>query len=95
VRFHVTAALLWLVAGFFAYWGMGLILGPFFPGRHIVVLPFVLAVLLWIGLDVVTGGRRSTRWLIAVVPAILLIALANHYGTLLYVFGCAPKHACL
>jgi hypothetical protein len=75
--------------------GYGLDLGRGFPGRHIVVLPFVLNVLLWIGLDVMTGGQRKTRWLIAVIPSILLVALADHFGTILYVLGCAPKHACL
>jgi hypothetical protein len=95
LKFNIGPLLLWLLAGFFACWGMRLILAPVFPGRDIVVLPFVLNVLLWTGLDVITGGQRKTRWLIAIAPSILLVMLAKHFGTILYVFGCAPKHACL
>ena len=76
MKVHVGPLLLWLVAGFFAYWGIGFTLGAFFPGRAIVVLPFLLNVLLWMGLNVVTGGQLKIRWLIAVIPSILLVALS-------------------
>jgi len=95
VSFRPGAALLWFVAAFFARSGMSLILRPVFPGREIMVLPFVLAVLLWIGMNVVTGGRRIHRWLIAVVPSALLVLFSYYVGTALYVTGCAPHHACL
>jgi hypothetical protein len=68
--------LLWLIAGFFGYWGIGVTLGAIFPGRAILIAPFALNVLLWMGLDVVTGGQRKIRWLIAVIPSILLVALS-------------------
>jgi hypothetical protein len=95
LKVRIGPLLLWLMAGFFAFWGMGLMLAAVFPGGAIVVLPFVLNVLLWVGLDVVSGGQRKMRWLIAVIASILLVALANYFGTILYVLGCAPKHACL
>jgi hypothetical protein len=95
VSFRPGAALLWFVAAFFARAGMRLILGPIFPGREIVVLPFVLAVLLWIGMDVVTGGQRIYRWLIAVAPSALLVLFSYYIGAVLHVMRCASHHACL